>query len=104
MSDLDEKLKTVFKGILGTDVKLLPQKGNNEEEIFCILIDKLEESLDYEAAADNISGIKLDKITTPLWYVIDNMFAMLYGEDITDIIMWYLLDGDTNPTIPTPCI
>lgn len=102
MSDLDEKLKSVFKSILGTEIKLSPQKGNNEEEVFCLLIEKLEESLDFESAADNISGIKLDKITTPLWYVIDNMFAMLYGDDITDIIMWYLLEKENKPTVSTP--
>ena len=38
------------------------------------------------------SGIDLKKITDPLWLVVENMMKMLYGEEATEMIMWYLFE------------
>ena len=91
-------IKKVFDTVLGANTIVKDNIKATESTIFEILIQKAYDSLNLE---DKLGEMDIDitKITDPLWFVIENQFKLIYGEEATEIIMWYLmerLDEDNN--------
>ena len=91
-------IKKVFDTVLGANTTVKDNIKATESTVFEILIQKADDSLNLE---DKLGEIDIDitKITDPLWFVIENQFKLIYGEEATEIIMWYLmerLDEDNN--------
>ena len=92
-------IRELFKTILGSDVTIKDNLKGTEETVFCLFISKLDESRVKEDMIFDEAGIDLKKVTDPLWLVIENMMRMLYGEEATEMIMWYLFERfDSNIT------
>lgn len=90
-------IRELFKTILGSDVTIKDNLKGTEETVFCLFISKLDESRIKEDMIFDEAGIDLKKVTDPLWLVIENMMRMLYGEEATEMIMWYLFERfDSN--------
>jgi len=90
-------IRELFKTILGSDVTIKDNLKGTEETVFCLFISKLDESRVKEDMIFDEAGIDLKKVTDPLWLVIENMMRMLYGEEATEMIMWYLFERfDSN--------
>lgn len=88
----NEGLKKLFKLVLGTKINIKDNIDATEEIIFEKFIGKLEESHKLEEQTFETTGIDLTKITEGLWFVIENQLRMLYGEDASQIIIWYIYD------------
>lgn len=93
-------IKKVFDTVLGANITVKDNIKATESTVFEILIQKADDSLNLE---DKLGEMDIDitKITDPLWFVIENQFKLIYGEEATEIIMWYLmerLDEDNNVT------
>jgi hypothetical protein len=91
-------IKKVFDTVLGADTIVKDNIKATESTVFEILIQKADDSLNLE---DKLGEMNIDitKITDPLWFVIENQFKLIYGEEAAEIIMWYLmerLDEDNN--------
>lgn len=91
-------IKKVFDTVLGANTIVKDNIKATESTVFEILIQKADDSLNLE---DKLGEMDIDitKITDPLWFVIENQFKLIYGEEATEIIMWYLmerLDEDNN--------
>ena len=91
-------IKKVFDTVLGANTTVKDNIKATESTVFEILIQKADGSLNLE---DKLGEMDIDitKITDPLWFVIENQFKLIYGEEATEIIMWYLmerLDEDNN--------
>jgi len=91
-------IKKVFDTVLGANTIVKDNIKATESTVFEILIQKADDSLNLE---DKLGEMNIDitKITDPLWFVIENQFKLIYGEEATEIIMWYLmerLDEDNN--------
>ena len=91
-------IKKVFDTVLGANTTVKDNIKATESTVFEILIQKADDSLNLE---DKLGEMDIDitKITDPLWFVIENQFKLIYGEEATEIIMWYLmerLDEDNN--------
>ena len=91
-------IKKVFDIVLGANTTVKDNIKATESTVFEILIQKADDSLNLE---DKLGEMDIDitKITDPLWFVIENQFKLIYGEEATEIIMWYLmerLDEDNN--------
>ena len=91
-------IKKVFDTVLGANTIVKDNIKATESTVFEILIQKADDSLNLE---DKLGEMDIDitKITDPLWFVIENQFKLIYGEEATGIIMWYLmerLDEDNN--------
>jgi len=102
--DESEEVNKLFKFILGTDVKIKDNFNSTEESVFVNLINKIEQSNILEDKIFWEGGIDLIQITEPLWFVIENLFKLLYGREDTELIMWYLFErtdteGNVNPVI-----
>ena len=90
-------IRELFKTILGSDVTIKDNLKGTEETVFCLFISKLDESRVNEDMIFDEADINLKKVTDPLWLVIENMMRMLYGEEATEMIMWYLFERfDSN--------
>ena len=90
-------IRELFQTILGSDVTIKDNLKGTEETVFCLFISKLDESRIKEDMIFDEAGIDLKKVTDPLWLVIENMMRMLYGEEATEMIMWYLFERfDSN--------
>jgi len=87
-----EEIRELFQSILGSDVTIKDNLKATEETVFCLFIQKLDESRIKEDIVFEEGQIDLKSITDPLWLVIENMMKMLYGVDATEIILWYLFD------------
>jgi hypothetical protein len=92
-------IKKLFDTVLGADTTVKDNIKATESTVFEILIQKADDSLDLEDKLIEVADINLTKVTDPLWFIIENQFKLIYGEEATEIIMWYLmerLDEDGN--------
>jgi hypothetical protein len=92
-------IKKLFDTVLGADTIVKDNIKATESTVFEILIQKADDSLNLEDKLGEIADIDITKITDPLWFVIENQFKLIYGEEATELIMWYLmerLDEDNN--------
>ena len=92
-------IKKLFDTVLGADTIVKDNIKATESTVFEILIQKADDSLNLEDKLGEIAGIDITKITDSLWFVIENQFKLIYGEEATELIMWYLmerLDEDNN--------
>ena len=91
-------IKKLFDTVLGADTIVKDNIKATESTVFEILIQKADDSLNLEDKLGEMD-IDISKITDPLWFVIENQFKLIYGEEAAEIIMWYLmerLDEDNN--------
>lgn len=99
-----ENIKELFEEILGSDVIVEDSMDENEEIVFLVFIQKLVEAFKIEEQIFNSSGIELNSVTEPLWFVLENSFKLLYGEETTDLVWWWVFDrvdenGNISPYI-----
>jgi len=85
-------IKELFNQILGSEVTIKDNLDATEEGVFLVFIKKLEEAYEMENNLFDVSGIELTKITEPLWFVLENTFKFLYGEEAADLVWWYIFD------------
>lgn len=87
-----DDIKNLFNQVLGSEVTIKDNIDATEEGVFLAFIKKLEESYEVENKLFEVSGIELAKVTDPLWFVLENSFKFLYGEEAADLILWYIFD------------
>ena len=87
-----DDIKELFNQILGSEVTIKDSIDATEEGVFIIFIKRLEESYNIENQLFDVGGIELSKVVDPLWFVLENTFRFLYGEEATDLIWWYIFD------------
>jgi len=87
-----QDIKNLFKQILGSEVIIKDNIDATEEGVFLAFIKKLEEAYEIENKLFEVSGIELGKVTDPLWFVLENSFKFLYGEEAAELIWWYIFD------------
>jgi hypothetical protein len=85
-------IKELFNQILGSEVIIKDNLDATEEGVFLVFIKKLEEAYEMENDLFEVSGIELTKITDPLWFVLENTFKFLYGEEAANLVWWYVFD------------
>lgn len=85
-------IRDLFKQILGSEVNIKDNIDATEEGVFIAFIKKLEEANEIENQLFELSGIELNKVTDPLWFVLENSFKFLYGEEVSELIWWYVFD------------
>lgn len=85
-------IKNLFTQILGSEVTIKDNIDATEEGIFLAFIKKLEEAYETENKLFEAGGLELTKVTDPLWFVLENSFKFLYGEEAANLIWWYIFD------------
>jgi|TARA_R100000482_G_C5038813_1_gene107406 hypothetical protein len=83
-------IKNLFREVLGSDVEIKDNIDATEENVFVLFIEKLDKAFILEEKTEALSGLDLTKITEDLWFVIENSFKFLYGEESTQVIFWYV--------------
>ncbi len=94
MDEFEDKddLNNLFKEILGSDVTIKDNLVVNDETVFCLIVNKLDNAHRDDEALFELSGIDLTKSKGELWLVIETLLKLYYGESSFDIIMWWILD------------
>lgn len=87
-----DDVKKLFRHILGSEITIRDNIDATEAGVFNLFITKLEESYNKENKVFEEGGIELGKITDPMWFVIENSFKFLYGEEAAQLIFWYIFD------------
>ena len=87
-----EELKDLFENILGSSITLKDTIVANEENLFCLLVNKLDKSHHEDEAIFELTGIDLTQSKTELWFVTEALLKMTYGQESFNMIMWYILD------------
>jgi hypothetical protein len=87
-----DDLKELFENILGSSIKLKDTMVATEENIFCLIVNKLDAAHKDDEALFELSGIDLTKSKEDLWFVIESLLKISYGQDAFNMIMWYILD------------
>jgi hypothetical protein len=97
-----DDVKKLFKKILGSEVIVNDSIDVTEEIIFVVFIQRLEEAFETENKLYEIGGIELGQVTEPLWFVLEHTFKLLYGEEATNLIWWYIFDriGENDEITP----
>jgi len=97
-------IKKFFSTLLNADVNIKDALVPSNKETFLIVVDKLQSIHDNQATLLKENGIDLGNIVEDFWFVIDNLFIMFYGEEVSKLIHWYIisrktLDGKISPWI-----
>ncbi len=97
-----DDVKKLFKKILGSEVIVNDSMDMTEEIIFVVFIQRLEEAFETENKLYEIGRIELGQVTEPLWFVLEHTFKLLYGEEATNLIWWYIFDriGENDEITP----
>ena len=87
----ERNIRNLFKEMLGSDIIIKDNISKNEEKLFILIVEQLEEARRLE---EKTMEMELDfhKLVDPLWMVIENMLKLQFGIDTTNIIMFYLYD------------
>ena len=90
---MDERryLQQVFEDILGIDIELKEDLGNQVKNVFTKTIKKLEEIIKKENKLHK-AGIDIDKFIDPYMVVIENLILLSFGDAMSQLILWYLYD------------
>ena len=89
-------MKDLFEDVLGSKVSIKDDLENTEEIVFNTFINKLRLQTQTEDQIQDISGLEISKVTDNLWYMVENLLKFVYGEDATEVIMWYVLLRDED--------
>lgn len=89
-------MKDLFEDILGSKVSIKDDLENTEEQVFNTFINKLRLQTQTEDQIQDISGLEISKVTDNLWYMVENLLKFVYGEEATEVIMWYVLLRDED--------
>tara|TARA_B110000444_G_C18748651_1_gene551594 strand:- start:571 stop:969 length:399 start_codon:yes stop_codon:yes gene_type:complete len=89
-------MKDLFEEILGSKVNIKDDFENSEEIVFNTFINKLRLQTKTEDQIQDISGLEISKVTDNLWYMVENLLKFAYGEEATEVIMWYVLLRDED--------
>ena len=87
-----EDIKQLFEKILGSSITLKDTMSATEESVFCLLVNKLDKAHKDDEALFELSGIDLSNSKEDLWFVVESLLKISYGQDAFDMIMWYILD------------
>ena len=90
---MDERryLQQVFEDILGIDIELKEDLGNQVKKVFTRTIKKLEDIIKKENKLHK-AGIDIDKFIDPYMVVIENLILLSFGDAMSQLILWYLYD------------
>lgn len=87
-----DDLKKLFEDILGSSIILKDNIKVTEESVFCLLVNKLDKAHKDDEALFELSGIDLTQSKNDLWFVVESLLKIAYGQDAFDMIMWFILD------------
>lgn len=90
-SDKDD-LKKLFESILGSNINIKDTMVINDESIFCLIVNKLDKAKNDDEALFELTNIDLTKSKSELWFVIEALLKIHYGQDAYDMILWYIFD------------
>lgn len=101
--DINE-IQKMFSQILKSDVNIVDSFNLDKENSIGAFLEQLNISFLIEDEIYGNAGIDISRITDPLWLVIENSFILLYGKEITNLIIWYIFhrtteDGKIRPFI-----
>lgn len=97
-------IKELFRMVLGSEVKVKDNIDATEEGVFCVFVEKLEQSYCIERTIYECSRIDISSVTDNLWIVIENCLKMLYGEEISKMVYWYIFDRIGKNGKPKPLV
>ena len=94
---MDERryLQQVFEDILGIDIELKEDLGNQVKKVFTRTIKKLEGIIKKEDKMHK-AGIDISKFIDPYMVVIENLILLSFGDAMSQLILWYLYDRKTK--------
>ena len=99
-----EEIKNVFTEVLGVEPNLKDNIEGDEEMVFEMIITNLEDAKYDEEKVFEYGKINLNRITDPLWGVIEAHFQLLYGKEGAETIMWYLYDRIDSDGVINPLV
>ena len=87
-----DELKDLFESILGSNITLKDTFMADEEALFSLIVNKLDKAHNDDETLFELTGIDLTKSKNELWFIIEALLKITYGERAFDMIMWYILD------------
>lgn len=85
-------IKKLFLQVLGSEVEVIDNLDGTKENVFILLIERLERAFNKENNAFTTFGLDVSPFTDDLWFVVEGFLKMVYGEAATNIIYWYIFD------------
>lgn len=86
-----ENIKTLFDTILNSNVNVY-ENVNVYKKHFISTIKNLERGAFGEKQFEKENSGDLSPIVDPLWFSIELMLSNLYGNQVANLMLWYLFD------------
>jgi hypothetical protein len=97
----EDDIRNLFKKMLGSDIIIKDNIGENEEKLFIMLVEQLEKAKKLEDKTISL-GLEFKPIVDPLWVVIESMLKLQFGLGTYEMVMLYLYErfGPDGKLIP----
>lgn len=82
----------LFKILLGVDVEVSSSVDANDEAVFVQIVSSLTEAAEREQKLFRTFGLNTTAYTNTLWEVVELLLESVYGNEIQDMILWYIFD------------
>ena len=93
-----ENIKSLFSTILDANVDVYENVSVYKKH-FISIVTNLERGAFGEKQFEKENPIDLSPIVDPLWFSIELMLSNLYGNQVANLMLWYLFDRIEYPKI-----
>jgi hypothetical protein len=94
-----ENIKSLFDSILNSNVNVY-ENVNIYKKHFISTLKNLERGVYGEKVFEKDNESDLSPVTDPLWFSIELILSNLYGNQVANLMLWYLFDRiDINENV-----
>jgi hypothetical protein len=86
-----EDINDFFRETLGDKVKItIPNEPENEKDQLKFIVEMLQSIVERDFKLAELINVEFTSYNEPFFIIIENLIALHYGDDVADILMFYV--------------
>jgi hypothetical protein len=86
-----EDINDFFREILGNKVKItIPNEPENEKDQLKFIVEMLQSIVERDFKLAELVSVEFTSYNEPFFIIIENLIALHYGDDVADMLMFYV--------------
>jgi hypothetical protein len=86
-----EDINDFFRETLGDKVKItIPNEPENEKDQLKFIVEMLQSIVERDFKLAELINVEFTSYNEPFFIIIENLIALHYGDDVADMLMFYI--------------
>jgi hypothetical protein len=86
-----EDINDFFRETLGDKVKItIPNEPENEKDQLKFIVEMLQSIVERDFKLAELINVEFTSYNEPFFIIIENLIALHYGDDVADVLMFYV--------------